>query len=52
MSQPVQASTERGVLTLTLDRPETRNALSSDLIARLIDALATAAHDPRVRGSS
>src|SRR5256886_1226155 len=49
MSQPVQASTERGVLTLTLDRPQTRNALSGELIARLIDALATAAEDPRVR---
>jgi methylglutaconyl-CoA hydratase len=49
MTQPVHARTDHGVLTLTLDRPETRNALSGDLIARLIDAVATAAADPRVR---
>ena len=37
------------VLTLTLDRPETRNALSADLVEALTDALATAAQDEGVR---
>jgi methylglutaconyl-CoA hydratase len=45
----VQAGTERGVLTLTLDRPATRNALSGALIARLIDLLGAAGEDPAVR---
>ncbi len=37
------------MLTLTLDRPETRNALSTALIERLLDLLARAATDPAVR---
>ena len=37
------------VLTLTLARPETRNALSADLVAALTDALADAASDDGVR---
>ena len=37
------------VLTLTLDRPETRNALSADLVTALTAALATAAADGSVR---
>jgi methylglutaconyl-CoA hydratase len=45
----VHAGTRAGVLTLTLDRPATRNALSGALIARLIDLLAAAATDPAVR---
>ena len=36
-------------LTLTLDRPETRNALSADLVAALTDALGGAATDAGVR---
>ena len=47
--EPVHAATERGVLTITLDRPATRNALSTALIARLVDLLAEAAADPAVR---
>ncbi|MGQ0429226.1 MAG: enoyl-CoA hydratase-related protein [Gammaproteobacteria bacterium] len=39
----------RGVATLTLDRPEARNALSGDLVARLADALAALAADETVR---
>ncbi len=37
------------VLTLTLARPETRNALSADLVAALTDALGEAATDDSVR---
>ena len=37
------------VLTLTLDRPDVRNALNAELVGQLIDALATAATDASVR---
>ena len=37
------------MLTLTLDRPETRNALSADLVAALTEALGEAADDDGVR---
>ncbi|HEX8297935.1 MAG TPA: enoyl-CoA hydratase-related protein [Rubricoccaceae bacterium] len=37
------------VLTLTLDRPETRNALSADLVEALTAALADAAREDAVR---
>ena len=39
----------RGLATLTLDRPEARNALSGELVARLTDALAELAGDRSVR---
>lgn len=39
----------RGTATLTLDRPEARNALSGELVARLTDALAALAGEPGVR---
>ncbi len=38
-----------GVLTLTLNRPERRNALSSSLVVALADAVEASAHDPEVR---
>ena len=38
-----------GVATLTLDRPDKRNALNATLVADLKDALARAAEDPAVR---
>jgi len=38
-----------GVATLTLNRPQARNALSHELMARLIVELDTIAHDPKVR---
>jgi enoyl-CoA hydratase len=38
-----------GVATLTLDQPETRNALSDELLGELIDALEGARDDERVR---
>lgn len=39
----------RGLATLTLDRPEARNALSGELVTRLTDALAELAGDRAVR---
>lgn len=38
-----------GVATLTLDRPEKRNALNQELVSALKDALAEASADERVR---
>jgi len=38
-----------GVLRLTLNRPEARNALSAALISALLDALGRAAADPQAR---
>jgi len=43
------ASDTAGVRTLTLNRPEARNALSMGLMAALIDALAAAKADPSVK---
>jgi enoyl-CoA hydratase/carnithine racemase len=40
---------QRGVLRLTLNRPEARNALSVALMSALIKALESAANDPEVR---
>ncbi len=37
------------VATVTLDRPETKNALNRELYARLEQALADAHRDPEVR---
>jgi methylglutaconyl-CoA hydratase len=39
----------RGVATLTLDRPEAKNALSAALVTQLTEALATLAADAAVR---
>src|SRR6201987_4073452 len=41
---------DRGVLRLTLNRPEARNALSAALMSALLEALAHAAKDPEARG--
>ena len=38
-----------GVATIALDQPQTRNALSDDLLAELIDALGVASRDASVR---
>jgi enoyl-CoA hydratase/carnithine racemase len=40
---------DRGALRLTLNRPDARNALSVALMAALLEALARAATDPKVR---
>ncbi|HEX9952478.1 MAG TPA: enoyl-CoA hydratase-related protein [Rubricoccaceae bacterium] len=45
----LQTRRDGPVLTLTLDRPETRNALSADLVEALTTALADAAEDAAVR---
>jgi len=39
----------RGIVTLTLDRPEAKNALSAALVTRLTEALATLGDDATVR---
>jgi 2-(1,2-epoxy-1,2-dihydrophenyl)acetyl-CoA isomerase len=46
-SQAVAAHLEGGVLTLRLDRPEARNALTDEMVARLRDELERAAIDDR-----
>ena len=38
-----------GVRLITLNRPEARNALSSELMARLVEALHAAEDDPEIR---
>jgi methylglutaconyl-CoA hydratase len=45
----VRSETGRGVATLTLDSPHNRNALSTPLMAQLMDALAAATADQAVR---
>jgi enoyl-CoA hydratase/carnithine racemase len=40
---------DRGVLRLTLNRPDARNALSEALMSALLEALARAAKDPQAR---
>ena len=40
---------ERGIESLSLDSPDTRNALSASLVAELADALTECAKDPDVR---
>ena len=49
MSTPLLRTVHEGVLTLTLNRPEKRNALSGELIAALTTALAEAELDGAVR---
>jgi enoyl-CoA hydratase len=45
----VAITEERGVTTLALDSPATRNALSAPLVAELADALTACGKDPAVR---
>ncbi|MFI0923310.1 enoyl-CoA hydratase family protein [Streptomyces sp. NPDC021012] len=45
----VNVSEERGITTLALDSPATRNALSAPLVTELADALSAAGKDPSVR---
>jgi enoyl-CoA hydratase/carnithine racemase len=40
---------DSGVATITLDQPDTRNALSDELLGELIDAFTTAREDESVR---
>lgn len=45
----LRSSDSRGVLTLTLNRPEIHNAFGDTLIASLLTALESASDDPNVR---
>jgi enoyl-CoA hydratase/carnithine racemase len=47
--QEVRYEVDEGVLTITLDRPEKLNALSSTMLAELMEALARADGDDAVR---
>ena len=47
--QVLLESMDRGLLTLTMNRPERRNALNPDLTARLLEAAARASQDCEVR---
>ncbi|MER7908615.1 MULTISPECIES: enoyl-CoA hydratase family protein [unclassified Streptomyces] len=49
MTTLVTTSEERGITTLTLNSPATRNALSAALVGELADALAACGKDPGVR---
>jgi len=50
MNAPVLLKeTDRGVLRLTLNRPDARNALSAALMSALLEALARTATDPQAR---
>lgn len=49
MSTPLAMSRETGVLTLTLNRPDKRNALSSAMVEALHQGLESADLDPEVR---
>ena len=40
---------DKGVLTLTMNRPEARNAMSPDMMSKLEEAVPRAASDPSVR---
>jgi len=48
--EPLRSSSGNGVLTLTLNRPERRNAIDPELRDALAAALDAAATDPAVRG--
>ncbi|HVL17263.1 MAG TPA: enoyl-CoA hydratase/isomerase family protein, partial [Gemmatimonadales bacterium] len=49
MSAPLDTAREGGILTLTLNRPDKRNALSSALVEALHGALDSADLDAEVR---
>jgi enoyl-CoA hydratase len=47
--ETIRYQLEDGIATITLDRPETRNALSSEMLAELIGAFEAARDDDAVR---
>lgn len=49
MEDVLQESLEDGLLTLVMNRPESRNALNAELTRRLLDAVSRAAADSNVR---
>ncbi|MEC7572315.1 MAG: enoyl-CoA hydratase-related protein, partial [Pseudomonadota bacterium] len=48
-TEDLAARLEGGVLTLTMNRPDRRNALSREMLAAMADCLARAETDPEVR---
>ena len=49
MSEHVKVELNKGVLSITLNRPERRNAITVDMYAALADAVETAAGDDDIR---
>ncbi len=49
MSDELLHDLKDGLLTLTMNRPERRNAFTPDMVTKMRDLLASAAHDPAVR---
>ena len=49
MTEHVLIEKAKGVLTLTLNRPDKKNALSPEMYEALGDAIDNAANDPEVR---
>ena len=49
MNDTVQQHLDRGLLTITMNRPERRNALNPDMVRGLVEAAQRAADDPDVR---
>ena len=49
MTQELLESQENGIATLTMNRPESRNALTGDMMVALSEALPRLAADPAVR---
>jgi enoyl-CoA hydratase/carnithine racemase len=49
MSDPVQLEIEDGVATVTLNRPDNRNALTADMSAAIVDAVETVEDDDEAR---
>ena len=47
--ETIRYETERGIATIALDQPETRNALSDQVLDDLLDAFGAARADPDVR---
>lgn len=48
--QTILYHVEEGVATVRLNRPERRNALTSEMLGELYTAVVGAANDPSVRG--
>ena len=48
-SKPILCETSKGVMTLTLNRPEVLNAINGPLTDKLFDELAAIENDMRIR---
>lgn len=49
MSLPIRVETQGGILVITIDAPQRRNALTPEMLCRLADALMGLASDPSLR---